>query len=143
TRSARRRTRPRTCGSSWPARTTCAPRGWAGAPTWSSPILRRRAPYDPRRREEGAAGSAGRTESTSRRQVPATRGALPSRRAGRGPRPGGGHAMRELPLRPDLDQLRRQARDLRRAAAAGDEDAVRRLRAVSTATTLSAAQLAL
>ena len=51
--------------------------------------------------------------------------------------------MRELPLRPDLDQLRRQARDLRRAAAAGDHDAVRQLRAVSTGTTLSAAQLAL
>lgn len=51
--------------------------------------------------------------------------------------------MRELPLRPHLEQLRRQARDLRRAAAAGDEDGVRRLRAVSAAPTLSAAQLAL
>jgi hypothetical protein len=51
--------------------------------------------------------------------------------------------VRTLPLRPDLDQLRRQARDLRRAAAAGDEDAVRRLLAVSAVPTLSAAQLAL
>lgn len=51
--------------------------------------------------------------------------------------------MRELPLRPDLDQLRRQARDLRRGAAAGDEDALRRLGAVSAPATLSGAQLAL
>jgi hypothetical protein len=51
--------------------------------------------------------------------------------------------VRTLPLRPDIDQLRRQARDLRRGAASGDEDAVRRLLAVSAVPTLSAAQLAL
>jgi N-acetylglutamate synthase-like GNAT family acetyltransferase len=51
--------------------------------------------------------------------------------------------MRKLPDRPDLDQLRHQARELQRAAAAGDGDAIRRLRAVSTRPTLSAAQLAL
>ena len=51
--------------------------------------------------------------------------------------------MRELPDRPDMDQLRRQARALRRAAAAGDGDALRRLQAVSLQPTLAAAQLAL
>lgn len=51
--------------------------------------------------------------------------------------------MRELPDRPDLDQLRRQARALHRAAAAGDDDALRRLRAISLQPTLTAAQLAL
>ena len=51
--------------------------------------------------------------------------------------------MRDLPDRPDLDQLRRQARELQRAAAAGEQDALRRLHAVLTRTTLSAAQLAL
>jgi hypothetical protein len=39
--------------------------------------------------------------------------------------------MSQLPARPDLDQLRRQARDLHRAALAGDADALRRLRQVS------------
>jgi uridine phosphorylase len=47
-----------------------------------------------------------------------------------------------LPVRPDLAQLRRQAKELHRAAAAGESEGVRRLRAVSTRTTLSAAQLA-
>ena len=51
--------------------------------------------------------------------------------------------MRTLPDRPDLDQLRHQARELLRAAAAGDPDATRRMRAVSPRTTLWAAQLAL
>lgn len=51
--------------------------------------------------------------------------------------------MRHLPDRPNLDQLRRQARELHSAAAAGDPDATRRLQVVSTKTTLSAAQLAL
>lgn len=51
--------------------------------------------------------------------------------------------MRELPDRPDMDQLRRQARALHRAAAAGDGDALRRLQAVSLQPTLAAAQLAL
>ncbi len=51
--------------------------------------------------------------------------------------------MRELPDRPDLDQLRRQARALHRAARAADGDALRRMRAVSLQPTLAAAQLAL
>ena len=50
--------------------------------------------------------------------------------------------MPELPDRPDLDQLRRQARELLRAAARGEPAAVARLRAVSERVTLSAAQLA-
>src|SRR5262250_404645 len=51
--------------------------------------------------------------------------------------------MSALPGRPDLDQLRRQARELLRAAAAGDEQALGRIRAVSQKQTLSAAQLAI
>jgi hypothetical protein len=51
--------------------------------------------------------------------------------------------MSELPGRPDLNQLRRQARELLRAAIAGDPQALARLRAVSARVTLSAAQLAL
>jgi Family of unknown function (DUF5990)/Domain of unknown function (DUF5655) len=51
--------------------------------------------------------------------------------------------MSQLPDRPDLAQLRRQARELHRAAADGNTAAVRRLRPVSDKTTLSAAQLAL
>jgi hypothetical protein len=51
--------------------------------------------------------------------------------------------MRRLPERPNLDQLRHQAKDLHRAAAAGDVAAVRLLRRVSTSTGLGAAQLAL
>lgn len=50
--------------------------------------------------------------------------------------------MPELPDRPDLDQLRRQARELLRAAAKGEPTAAARLRAVSERVTLSAAQLA-
>jgi hypothetical protein len=51
--------------------------------------------------------------------------------------------MSILPGRPDLDQLRRQARELLRAAAANDEEALGRIRAVSEKQTLSAAQLAI
>lgn len=51
--------------------------------------------------------------------------------------------MSALPGRPDLDQLRRQARELLRAAASGDEAALRRIGAVSDKQTLSAAQLAI
>jgi len=51
--------------------------------------------------------------------------------------------MSALPGRPDLDQLRRQARELLRAAAANDEEALSRIRAVSEKQTLSAAQLAI
>lgn len=51
--------------------------------------------------------------------------------------------MSALPGRPDLDQLRHQARELLRAAVANDEEAQRRIRAVSDKQTLSAAQLAI
>ncbi len=50
--------------------------------------------------------------------------------------------MSELPGRPDLDQLRRQARELLRAATDGEPEALARLSAVSERVTLSAAQLA-
>jgi hypothetical protein len=50
--------------------------------------------------------------------------------------------MPELPDRPDLDQLRRQARDLQRRAAAGDADALHQVRSAANSVTLSAAQLA-
>jgi len=50
--------------------------------------------------------------------------------------------MTGLPHRPDLAQLRRQAKELHRAAVAGEREGVRRLGAVSDRTTLAAAQLA-
>ena len=50
--------------------------------------------------------------------------------------------MTGLPRRPDLAQLRRQAKELHRAAVAGEREGVRRLGAVSDRTTLAAAQLA-
>jgi uncharacterized protein DUF5655 len=51
--------------------------------------------------------------------------------------------MRLLPERPNLDQLRRQAKELHRAAAAGNANAARRLAGVSKSNGLAAAQLAL
>jgi hypothetical protein len=51
--------------------------------------------------------------------------------------------MSQLPDRPDADQLRRQARELHRAAVDGDAHALGRLRQVSGQVTLSAAQLAI
>jgi hypothetical protein len=48
----------------------------------------------------------------------------------------------ELPGRPNLDQLRRQARELLRAAADGQPSALTRIRAISERVSLSAAQLA-
>jgi hypothetical protein len=48
----------------------------------------------------------------------------------------------ELPGRPNLDQLRRQARELLRAAADGEPAALARIRAFSDRVSLSAAQLA-
>jgi hypothetical protein len=51
--------------------------------------------------------------------------------------------MSSLPDRPDLAQLRRQARELQRAAASGDPAAVLRIQQVSAEITLSAAQLTL
>jgi ankyrin repeat protein len=50
--------------------------------------------------------------------------------------------MTTLPARPSLDHLRRQARNLLRAAQAGDTDAAARIRVVSERLTLTAAQLA-
>jgi len=50
--------------------------------------------------------------------------------------------MPELPDRPDIDQLRRQARDLYRAATAGEPDARARVLTVSDRMALSTAQLA-
>ena len=50
--------------------------------------------------------------------------------------------MADLPARPSLDHLRRQARDLLRAAQAGDTKAAGRIRAVSDVLTLANAQLA-
>ena len=49
--------------------------------------------------------------------------------------------MPDLPARPNLDQLRHQARDLVRAARAGDVAAMKRIEAVSDRLTLAAAQL--
>jgi ankyrin repeat protein len=51
--------------------------------------------------------------------------------------------MPYLPARPDLDQLRHQAKDLLRAAQRGDSEAVARISAVSGRVILSSAQLAL
>jgi ankyrin repeat protein len=51
--------------------------------------------------------------------------------------------MSELPVRPDLDQLRRQAKELLRAARAGDKGAATRIEAVKPTATLAAAQLAI
>jgi hypothetical protein len=50
--------------------------------------------------------------------------------------------MPDLPERADIDQLRRQARELLRAAVAGEPAALARLRAVAERPTLAAAQLA-
>ncbi len=50
--------------------------------------------------------------------------------------------MPDLPARPDRGQLRRQAKDLLRAASAGDTEALRRIRAVSDRPVLASAQLA-
>jgi hypothetical protein len=50
--------------------------------------------------------------------------------------------LAELPARPNLLQLRHQAKDLLRGAKAGTEEALDRLRAVSDRPSLSAAQLA-
>jgi ankyrin repeat protein len=51
--------------------------------------------------------------------------------------------MPALPVRTNLEQLRRQAKDLLRAAKAGDADALVRIRAVSDRLQLASAQLAL
>jgi ankyrin repeat protein len=50
--------------------------------------------------------------------------------------------MPDLPARPDLDQLRHQAKDLLRAAKRGDAEALARIRTVSDRLILASAQLA-
>jgi hypothetical protein len=50
--------------------------------------------------------------------------------------------MAYLPARPDLDQLRHQAKDNLHAAQRGDPDAFARISAVSDRVILSSAQLA-
>jgi hypothetical protein len=51
--------------------------------------------------------------------------------------------MPYLPARPDLEQLRHQAKDVLRAADAGDREAIARIRAVSERQILASAQLVL
>jgi ankyrin repeat protein len=51
--------------------------------------------------------------------------------------------MPYLPARPDLEQLRHQAKDLLQAADAGDHEAIARIRTVSSRQILASAQLAL
>lgn len=51
--------------------------------------------------------------------------------------------MPYLPVRPDLEQLRHQAKDLLQAANGGDPEALRRVRAVSERVILASAQLAI
>jgi ankyrin repeat protein len=60
----------------------------------------------------------------------------------RGSQAGEGDVMADLPARPSLDHLRHEARDLLRAAQAGDPAATGRIQAVSAALTLASAQLA-
>src|SRR6516162_1539439 len=60
----------------------------------------------------------------------------------RGPRAREEDVMPYLPVRPDLDQLRHQAKDLLHAAQRGDIEATARIRAVSDRVILSSAQLA-
>ncbi|MBN9619039.1 MAG: ankyrin repeat domain-containing protein, partial [Actinobacteria bacterium] len=90
---------------------------------------------------EGAAGSAGRTESTSVDAGVADTGD-DLFRLRRGPRGCEGDVMSDLPARPNLDQLRHQAKDLLHAAQQGDAEALSRVVAVAGSVRLSAAQLA-
>src|SRR5690348_5129025 len=74
---------------------------------------------------------------------PVARKTVSERVRNAGPGLRGRRVMSSLPDRPDLAQLRRQARELQRAAGGGDPGAVRRIRQVSAQITLSVAQLAL
>ena len=49
--------------------------------------------------------------------------------------------MPDLPVRPDLDQLRHQAKDLLHAAQRGDPDAIARIEAVSDRLILASAHV--
>jgi hypothetical protein len=60
----------------------------------------------------------------------------------RGPPDSKGDVVPDLPARPDLDQLRHQAKDLLRAARNEDSEALERMRALSERLTLASAQLA-
>jgi uncharacterized protein len=53
-----------------------------------------------------------------------------------------GEVMPDLPARPDLDQLRHQAKDLLKAAQRGEPEAIQRMQAVAERRTLANAQLA-
>lgn len=90
---------------------------------------------------EGASGFAGRTESTSKHEAHA-RGVL-LKASQREPPAAQGVVMPDLPVRPNLDQLRHQAKELLRAAKNGDENACARLTRFSENVELSAAQLAI
>jgi hypothetical protein len=100
-------------------------------------------------RVEGAPGSAGRTESTSRATVLSCWGDLSARRQPRTWTALWGDTVStsmpsHLPPRPDLAQLRRLAKELTAAARAGQPGALDRIRAHAPATglvTLSVAQL--
>ncbi len=61
----------------------------------------------------------------------------------RGPRGDQGDVMPFLPARPDLDQLRHQAKDLLHAAQRGGPEAIARIGAVSDRVILASAQLAI
>jgi hypothetical protein len=92
-------------------------------------------------RGEGASGSAERTESTSRKTIGNRTLAISlAWRADLGPSKG--DVMPDLPTRPDLEQIRHQAKDLLRAARSGDGESLVRIRAVSPRLTLASAQLA-
>jgi ankyrin repeat protein len=60
----------------------------------------------------------------------------------RGPQAGKGDVVPTLPAHPNLDQLRRQAKDLLRAANSGDGQALAQIQLVSDQVTLASAQLA-
>src|SRR5262249_2382204 len=89
---------------------------------------------------EGAAGSAGRTESTSLKCSQPKHDLLAAWQCG--PRAGEGDVMATLPAHPHLDHRRHQAKDLLRAARQGDQRSVEMIRQFSGRLTLAAAQLA-
>src|SRR5262249_3279144 len=97
--------------------------------------------YDHDKAREGASGFAGRTRvRLSIRVVFYHLRLLVEPERGPGLR---GDIMPDLPERADIDQLRRKARDLFRAAVAGEPQALARLSAISERRTLAAAQLAI
>jgi hypothetical protein len=87
-------------------------------------------------RGEGASGSAERTESTSRKTI-GNRTLAISLAWRADLAPSRGDVMPDLPTRPDLEQIRHQAKDLLRAARSGDGESLVRIRAVSPRLTLA------